>query len=1394
MKHISLEPTIGEADVISGLLHQCFEEQAKRRPNHPAIECNGESLTYAELNYRADRIAKRLRSAGTGVDALVALYMTKSCNLFVAMLGILKSGAGYVPIDAKFPIGRIQAILEDANIGIILTDKTLAPTLIGNSSTKIVIVDNLVDADGEIDQDPPVLVTPRDCCYVIYTSGSTGRPKGVVIEHRNAVNFIQALRNIYKIDETDRVYQGFSVAFDASIEEIWAAFSTGATLVVATEDIARSTLDAADFIDRERISVFSTVPSFLALMTPPLSSLKLLILGGEVCPAQVVARWMRPGLRILNTYGPTEATVVATMAQCLSDKPISIGVALPGYTTYVLDENQRPVPPGGTGELYLGGASIARGYLNQPEMTAAKFLHIPELDSGRLYRTHDIVRLLVDGELQFVGRDDGQVKLRGFRVELSEIENVLLDHPDIRQAAVRIVDSDGAQDIAAFVVLDKGVNDLNRQTLIELLSNRVPQYMMPKYLDVVGALPTSTSGKVDRKSLPLPISLLRNSAAKMASPETKLQCVIAAVWQQILNVPKVSIDDDFFIDLHGHSLFAARVVSELRRVIDGLELSVRDLYKHPKIRDLSRVLEERIENADDARAMSRSDGPAPGSAAFAPLPKTRWVCGSLQALGLLAFYGVVALPLTCGLLLVLSVLYGTLGWENAARIGTLGGFAVWPSWFLLSIALKWIVIGRYKPGRYPVWGFYYFRWWLVTRFQALSWCAMFVDTPLMSIYYRAMGAKVGRNCNIGTPVCAAFDLVSIGNNSNIGAETHLRGYKVENGWLELGPITIGEDCYVGTHCALGLNVRMADRSRLEDLTSLPDHATVESGETMRGSPAEPTASISIPHLAKPHGRLINSLFGFIHLLLIYLMGYLLLVSALPFVAIVGLALYLGGPVAGFAAGAAAVPISILWYIKLVISVKRLFIGRIRPGNYSTRSLTFLRYWFLSYLLTNTRHLVLPLYATLFLPRFLRCLGAKIGRHVEISTITQATPDLLEIGEGSFLADACILGGHRIVDGRIDLRSNRIGRRTFVGNSAFLPAGVDLGDNNLVGVLSTTPAGTSNTPHDMRWLGSPGFLLPATEKVSCFSNKETFEPGILMTWARVLVDGLRILLPAMVSAAFLGVFCAAVTFAYHSLSPLHILILTPLFSLATSILTLLAIAFLRHVFMRPFEPVVKPLWSAYVWFNEVVNALYETAYAPLIAPMLGTPFVALFLRFLGCRVGKWAFIETTLLSEFDLVKIGDRAALNLGSTVQTHLFEDRVMKSDTIEIGDCCSVGNMAVILYGTRMERGSTLGPLSVLMKGEVLPSWSRWHGIPSQPMVSVASGQARQHRKVSRARGRPLPRGSQSLRHCLMTTTSTVGLRIGSQSQHTYAKSPQRQRRRPAKTKPLASSKSKVI
>jgi non-ribosomal peptide synthetase-like protein len=1303
------------------LLHEFFERQVRLRPDAPAVEFRDETLSYAQLDALAERVAALLRARGVVTGSLVGLYLEKSAQLFAAMLGILKAGAGYVPLDPKFPLARVVSILDDSNATVVITERDLAVDLGRQTAAEVIFLSEDLKLHLPSPPSAPAAIVPNDVCYVIYTSGSTGRPKGVLIEHRNAVNFVRALESVYRLNANDRVYQGFSVAFDASVEEIWGALSLGGTLVVPTGEVARSALDAAEFIKARKLTFFSTVPSFLAMIGEELPSVRLLVLGGESCSAELVQRWATPHRRMMNTYGPTEATVVATATDCVPGAPVTIGKALPGYTAHVLDEHMQVVKPGATGELYIGGASVARGYLNRDELTKERFIPDPFDPSpgARLYRTMDIVEQGATGGLHFIGRGDAQIKIRGFRIELAEIEAVLMAQPSIQAAAVNAVEFGNLKELAAYVVLAKGVTAFDREKIADELRKRLPEYMVPRYLDVVAMLPLMTSGKVDRKQLPAPQTVLGRLGKHSAAPTTATERAVIEVWQNVFKVSPISIDDDFFLDLRGHSLFAAEAVTALRAKLGTLRVSIPDLYEFRT----ARAFAKHLDAVGAAKPPPGADEKPAGetSAAHAPLPWFCAACVLLQFITLIAFYTVATAPVTFAVVIALEVRDGEMTLFNALNLGTTIAFLVWPSWLFLSIAVKWLVIGRFKPGRYPVWGFYYFRWWLVTRFQGLSWSEMFVGTPLMSLYYRAMGAKVGRHCTIDTPYCAAFDLVSIGEDTSIGGETHMLGYRVEDGWLILGNIDIGSECYVGTHCCVGLGTTMRNRSRLDDMTHLSDSMVLEADQGMRGSPAFCT-EVDLGELHASAGparyrRGRTVLYGLIHLGLIYAMGYFLILGTLPSLAAVSYAFVTSGPLLAGVVAIASIPLSLLWYFLLLVLVKRLFIGRIAPGIHPQQSRAYLRYWFFAYLMTNTRHIALPLYATMYLPVLLRLLGAKIGYGAEVSTALRLVPDLLEIGNGGFLADACIVGGHRSYLGLVELRANKIGERSFIGNSALVPAGIDIGSDCLIGVMSTPPQGTQRVSDHTRWLGSPGFELPHTQEVSAFGTAHTFLPATSLVNQRALVEVFKIVLPDMLAVADLVMFCNIVGLAYYLLPLDEVIVVGALAAFILSFASVAVVAAIKRFLMGTFAPVVMPFWSRYVWFNDVINGLFETVAAAAMTPMLGTLFAAPALRMMGCKVGRWVFLETTLFSEFDLVEIGHYASLNLGATIQTHLFEDRVMKSDRLKIGNECSVGNMSVVLYSTEMKRGARLAPLSVLMKGETLPAFTHWTGIPTRPV-----------------------------------------------------------------------------
>jgi non-ribosomal peptide synthetase-like protein len=534
--------------------------------------------------------------------------------------------------------------------------------------------------------------------------------------------------------------------------------------------------------------------------------------------------------------------------------------------------------------------------------------------------------------------------------------------------------------------------------------------------------------------------------------------------------------------------------------------------------------------------------------------------------------------------------------------------------------------------------------------------------------------------------------------------------------LIIGGIEIGAECFIGMQCSLGLDVRMSDRARLDDLSLLSDRSVMQSAEARHGSPALPGDVRLEEPLEQERQRRRPLLFGLFHLGLIYVMGYLLILAAAPAATLVLIGFQYGGGGWAAAAAFASVPITIAWFCILLVVVKRFAIGKIRPGIYPLESGAYVRKWFTDYLLTTTRELFLPLFSTLYLPPLLRLLGATIGERTEISTVVQVSPDLLFVGDESFLADGATIGGRRIHGGLVEIRENRIGRRSFVGNGALVPPGVDLGDECLLGVASTPPGDHQRVPDGTRWLGSPSFLLPRIQKNRSFAANLTYQPTRALVVQRLLIDAVRIILPGLIATAALSILTWGLVTTIDLLSLPAFFVVAPLLACGAALAAATTVVGVKWLLMGTYVPTVQPLWSMYVWLNEVVNGAYESIATPVIEPLAGTPLLPAYLRLLGCKIGRWSCVETTLFSEFDLVEIGDFAALGLGVTIQTHLFEDRIMKSSRLVIGNECSVGNLAVVLYDTEMKTGAKIGPLSLLMKGETLPPFTHWHGIPTRP------------------------------------------------------------------------------
>ncbi|HEX6913075.1 MAG TPA: amino acid adenylation domain-containing protein, partial [Longimicrobium sp.] len=573
-------------------VHELFQAQVRRAPDATAVVFAGTSLTYAELNARANRLAHHLRGLGVGPHARVAICVERSPEMVVGVLGVLKAGGAWVPLDPAYPAERLRYMLEDGAPGVVLTQASIAaarPELFAGLGAEVLCLDAPVWGDAP-DTDPARGgLTPDDLAYVIYTSGSTGRPKGVMVAHRNAANLVAAQALTLGVRPESRVLQFASFSFDASVFEMVMALCQGASLHVPVggDLLAGEALERV--VDEGRITHVTLPPAVLPTLSgdAAFASVETMVLAGEAVPAAAVQRWAGR-TRLLNAYGPTEAAVWSTVHHCRADERGNppIGRPIANTRVYVLDEAGEPAPVGVPGELYIGGAGVARGYLGRPELTAERFVADPFGDrpGARLYRTGDLARRRADGTLEFLGRNDFQVKVRGFRIELGEIEARLREHPGVREAAV-VARRDDGQDpqLVAYCVGD----DVGADALRRHVGERLPEYMVPAAFVLLEALPLTPNGKLDRKALPSPQGEAYARRGYEA-PVGETEQALAEIWSEVLGVDRVGRWDDFF-ELGGHSLLVVLVISRIRQVLDA-EVEAATIFDFPVLTELAEAL------------------------------------------------------------------------------------------------------------------------------------------------------------------------------------------------------------------------------------------------------------------------------------------------------------------------------------------------------------------------------------------------------------------------------------------------------------------------------------------------------------------------------------------------------------------------------------------------------------------------------------------------------------------------------------------------------------------------------------------------------------------------------------------------------------------------------------
>ncbi|MBG0831168.1 amino acid adenylation domain-containing protein [Planomonospora sp. ID67723] len=1270
----------GEAPAGRTLI-DILDRTVRLHPHEAALDDGRTRLDYLGLRAEVDRLAGELREAGIGRGDRVGVRVPSgTTGLYVAILAVLAVGAAYVPVDADDPDERAELVFSEAGVSaavvegekVIVLDSwdrlpegTRGPGTDGPAATPA--LPSALPASGA------VRPGPDDDAWIIFTSGSTGKPKGVAVTHRSAAAFVDAEARLFLQDEPigpgDRVLAGLSVAFDASCEEMWLAWRHGACLVAAPRSLVRTGMDLGPWLTEMGITVVSTVPTLAALWpTESLDDVRLLIFGGEACPPELAERLAVPGREVWNTYGPTEATVVACAAPLTGEGPVRIGLPLDGWDLAVVDPAGEPVAMGESGELVIGGVGLAR-YLD-PDKDAEKYAPLPSLGWERAYRSGDLVRAEPEG-LVFGGRADEQVKLGGRRIELGEVDAALQALPGVSGAAAAVRTTGGGhQLLVGYVVPGEG---FDQEEARDRLRDALPAALVPR-LAVVDDLPTRTSGKIDRDALPWPLT----GAGDGPGADAGVDLWVAERWRDVLGVT----EGDFFAE-GGTSLAAARLVSALRARYPAVTAG--DLYEHPTLGALAARLSAL--EAPQIVTAGRVVAPVPRRTAIAQVVLTvvLLTAGGMRWLvGLAAFNNLAGLPWAPAVPWWQVLLGGLVFVTPAGRIALAAGSAR-------------LLLRGLEPGTYPRGGAVHLRLWFAEQLAERLGVAEVSSAPWLTHYARALGATVGADADLHSPP-PITGMLKLGRNAAVEPETDLSGYWIDGDRVHVGEIRIGAGAVVGARSTLFPGARVGKNAQI-----LPGSAVagpVPAGERWAGVPAVRTGKARRSSAPRPpRSRLWAAVYGLTALTL----GLVPIAAAAP-----GLLLLTRGTLADalYRVPLATVASMAVFALTVVVVVRLLAVG-LRAGLHPVHSRQAWQAWTTGRLMAMARVWLFPLYASAATPAWLRALGMKVGRDVELSTVL-ALPSMTSVGDGAFLADDTMVAPYELDGGRFRVDRVRIGKRAFLGNSGMTAPGRKVPRDGLVAVLSAAPkkakAGSS-------YLGMPPVELRRTAEDG--DRSRTYDPPVRLKAARAAVELCR-LVPAMATVALAVLVVAALEWLLREYGVAVTALLTGVVAAGAGVLAAAVATAAKWLIVGRISAGDRPLWSSFVWRNELADNFVELLAAPWFAhAWLGTAPLNLWLRSMGARIGRGVWCETYWLPEIDLVALGDGATVNRGCVLQTHLFHDRVMSIDTVVLRNGATLGPHGVVLPAATVGENTTVGPASLVMRGESVPPGTRWFGNP---------------------------------------------------------------------------------
>ena len=1253
-----------------------FRASARMHPRRPAIRDCRETIDYQDTLERVEALALTLNLRGVGPGQRVGIRMTSgNASLYIGILAILFAGGSYVPVDREDSEERARTVFDTADVYGVLDDEGFQlrrPPMSGASE-----------------------LTLNDDAWVIFTSGSTGTPKGVAITHRSAAALVDAEAKTFLQDcplgPGDAVMAGLSVAFDASVEEMWLAWRNGACLVPFSRDEMRSGPDLAPLVVQRGITALSTVPSLaLGLSEGDLSPIRLLILGGESCSEELANRLLAPGREVWNTYGPTETTVIATAKMLCFGEPVTIGFPIPGTWVSVVNEDEIPVGDGESGQLVIAGAGLGR-YLNEPS-AVSNYRPLKALGWDRAYYTGDFVAMTPEG-LRFIGRRDDQIKISGRRIELGEVEAVAASIRGVRSAcAVIRTDDNGDKRLVCYVIAD---SEFNEGRVHQELVRRLPAGVVPT-LGIVDSFPLKVSGKVDRLALPWP---LEDAHAFEHFDDPNVDFV-AHAWREVLGPVPLHPRTNFF-SAGGTSMSAARLVVILRSRF--ATCSVADLYQTPLLGDLTVVLTSRHETTQRVKNSAHNHRRAGR--------RQLVLSAGLQALASLRWLATIA---------IVNAIFSLGGfgstWSWPVLLLTVVALLIQPGRLVVAAALIRVMSVGITPGSYRRAGIVHIRLWASERIADVMTVEDSVGTPWISMYARLLGCRIGRHVTLMTtpPVTGFLD---VGDLASIEDGVELSGWSIYSDCIQVGHIFVDRGARLGARSVISEDIHVGELAEIE-MGSLVT-SDVEAGSYIAGSPARPViarrgswdyASDIDARPSRPWLYVIGA----------FVLSTIAVISLVP-----PIALYLlTGP------GVQHTMASIMWAVRwsipaivlglatyaILIAVTVRWSARYaRPGVYPINSRPAFCSWLIERLTEEARVVLFPLYASVATPWWMRRLGMKVGTNVEISTVVGQL-HLVSVDDYAFLADDVALALREVRNGRVRLGTVEIGKRAFVGNSAIVRSGHHVPDDTLIGVSSESPL---NARPQAAYLGIPALEFP--HHITESDEAVTFRPSASLRRTRAAVECARIV-PLLLSYVtieatyFYGVLVASRDPLWSAIAEIAVLLLGS--SLSALAITVAA----KWILIGRVRKGQHPLWSAFVWRDELAWTFIESLAKPWASStLLGTPVMNVFFRAMGARIGHNVWCETWYLDDPDLVTIRDNVVVGRNADIQTHLFHDRLLRLDQVTIGNNVSIGSSTYVLPGTVIANDAEIGAGSLVPRDESVPGASSWWGNPIIAMDQTA-------------------------------------------------------------------------